>query len=202
MDWLPEPEPGTPICLGFDGSDVDDWTALRAETREGFQFTPRYGPDSAPTIWNPARFEGKVPRLEVDAAIAEVFERFDVRRLYCDPPRWETDVDRWALQFGEERVIAWETYRTKQMHEALERFVVDLTEKRLHHDGCPLTAINFANARAVPARGSAGRYILGKPSQAQKIDAAMASILAHEAAADVRASGWADQTDRRMFVFR
>jgi hypothetical protein len=51
--WLPNPPDGTEVCLGFDGSDVDDWTALRAETFEGFQFTPRFLGDR-PTIWNPA----------------------------------------------------------------------------------------------------------------------------------------------------
>lgn len=197
MDWLPEPEPGTPICIGFDGSDVDDWTALRAETLEGFQFTPRYGPDRRPTIWNPAEWGGRVPRDEVDVAMGEVFERFDVSRAYFDPPRWETDVDRWALAHGEERVIEWATYRSRQMYDALNRFVVDLTAGRIRHDGCPLTALNIANARKIAKPGD--RYILGKPSQAQKIDVAMASVLAHEAAADARAAGWSAEPAQTYF---
>lgn len=190
MRWLPEPEPGTAICLGFDGSDVDDWTALRAETRDGFQFTPRYGPDKRPTIWNPAEWDGRVPRDQVDTAVAEVFERFEVDRFYADPPRWETDVDRWALQYGKRHVIEWATYHTKQMHEALERFMVDLSAGRITHDGCPLTALHLGNARKVAKAGD--RYLLGKPSQPQKIDAAMATVLAHEAASDARAAGWAE----------
>ena len=60
--WLPDgawvgaagkdfPPRGAEIALGFDGSDSDDWTALRAEVVEtGLQFTPRYGPDSRPSI--------------------------------------------------------------------------------------------------------------------------------------------------------
>lgn len=197
MDWLPEPAEGTAICLGFDGSDVDDWTALRAETLDGFQFTPRYGPDRRPTIWNPAEWNGRVPRDEVDVAIGEVFKRFTVARFYCDPPRWETDVDRWTLEHGEDRVVEWPTYRTRQMHDALNRFVVDLTAGRLKHDGCPLTALNIANARKVAKPGD--RYILGKPTQNQKIDVAMASVLAHEAAADARAAGWTDEPTNTYF---
>jgi hypothetical protein len=46
------------ISLGFDGSFSGDWTALRAETRSGHRFTPTYGPDARPTIWNPAEWEG------------------------------------------------------------------------------------------------------------------------------------------------
>ena len=68
--WLPEPIPGTPIALGFDGSDVDDWTALRAETLGGHQFTPRYR-DGRPTIWMPSEWSGRIPRAEVLAALRE-----------------------------------------------------------------------------------------------------------------------------------
>lgn len=186
--WLPEPPEGTAVCLGFDGSDIDDWTALKAETVDGLIFTPRYGLDRKPTIWNPKALpDGRVPRSEVDDAVREAFERYEVERFYADPPRWETDVDRWATEHGEDRVVEWATYRSKQMHEALERFVTDLSSGRITHDGCPLTALNMANARKVT---KAMRYVLGKPANHQKIDVAMASVLAHEAAADARAEGW------------
>lgn len=201
MDWLPEPEPGTSICAGFDGSDVDDWTALRAETREGFQFTPRYGPNAEPTIWNPAASPGeRISREQVSIALAEVFDKFRVSRLYCDPPRWETDIEEWALRFGEESVIEWPTYRPKQMHEALERFLTDIQAGRLRHDGCPLTAANIGNARKIASKLSE-RYVLGKPAQTQKIDAAMASVLAHEAAADSRAAGWLEKSESKLIFF-
>ena len=45
------------------------------------------------------------------------------------------------------------------------------------------------NARKIPQRKG---YTLGKPSQHQKIDVSVTSILAHEAASDVRAEGWPD----------
>lgn len=195
--WLPEPPEGTRVCLGFDGSDFDDWSALKAETSDGLIFTPRYGPDRLPTIWNPKEWpEERTPRGQVHDAVAEVFERYDVARFYCDPPRWETDVDQWATEFGMDRVVEWPTYRPKQMHEALERFVTDLQAGRVTHDGCPLTSQHMANARKATR---ASRYILGKPSNHQKIDAAMATVLAHEAAADARTAGWG-RKDSRMFV--
>lgn len=195
--WLPEPPEGTRVCLGFDGADFDDWSALKAETSDGLIFTPRYGPDRLPTIWNPKEWpEERTPRGQVHDAVAEVFERYDVARFYCDPPRWETDVDQWATEFGMDRVVEWPTYRPKQMHEALERFVTDLQAGRVTHDGCPLTSQHMANARKATR---ASRYILGKPSNHQKIDAAMATVLAHEAAADARTAGWG-RKDSRMFV--
>lgn len=177
------------ICLGFDGSDVDDFSALRAETMDGWQFTPTYGPDHLPTIWNPAEWGGRTPRGEVHAAVEQMFSEHTVVRMYCDPPLWSTEIEQWALRYGEKTVLHWETYRPKQMFEALSRFVTDLQTGAMTHDGCPITANHVSNARKVPKPGM--RYLLGKPHGAyhQKIDAAMASVLAHEAAADCRAAG-------------
>ena len=45
------------------------------------------------------------------------------------------------------------------------------------------------------------KYILGKPSEHQKIDITMADVLAHEAAADMRADGWSDEPESDQMVF-
>ena len=173
----------TQIVLGFDGSDVDDWTALRAETRDGYQFTPTVA--GLPTIWNPAAYGGQVPRLEVGAAIDEVFTFFDVVRMYGDPPGWESEMDAWAEKYGEKRVIRWETYRPVQMHSAAERLLTDVAKQDsdFTHDGCETTKIHVRNARKAPRPNL--RYVLAKASQQQKIDACVASIIVHEAAGDV-----------------
>ena len=55
------------------------------------------------------------------------------------------------------------------------------------------------NTRKLALRGD--RYTLGKPSQQQKIDAAVTSVLAHEAASDERAAGWPDVVDTRVICF-
>ena len=45
--------------------------------------------------------------------------------------------------------------------------------------------------------------MLGKPAEHQKIDIAMADILAHEAASDMRALGWDGKSmASKVFVFR
>jgi len=200
VTWLPEPPPGTAICLSFDGSDFNDWTVIRAETRAGHLFTPRYGPNRLGTSWNPAEWDGLVPRGEVTAAVDELMSRFKVARMYCDPPRWETDIENWALEHGEEIVQQWPTYRPTPMHSALERFRADLAERRITHDGCPVTALHIGNARMLAKPRD--QYGLGKPSDAQKIDAAVGVVLAHEAACDVRAAGWPDPVDTRILCFR
>lgn len=182
---------GARIVLGFDGSDVDDWTAIRAETLDGYQFTPVYGPDRRPCIWDPAEWEGQVPRLEVDAAFREMFDRYDVVRAYLDPPYWTSEVAAWQALFGEKRVTEWHTNRVVQMHAACEQLLTDVTKKdsTFRHDGCEMTSIHVRNARKA-ARPS-NRYVLRKASVKQKIDVAVTSVLAHEAAQDAIAAGQA-----------
>jgi hypothetical protein len=186
--------PMTRIVLGFDGSDVDDWTAIRAETMTGYQFTPVYGPDDDPTIWNPADYDGQVPRAQVRAAMDQLMRRYDVVRLYADPPYWDTEVDEWVDLYGEERVIRWHTRRIIQMFSAAERLKTDVLKRNsagaaFTHDGCEITVQHIANTR-MAARPS-DRYVLRKASPAQKIDATIPSILAHEALGDVIAAGLA-----------
>ncbi|MGA4989881.1 hypothetical protein [Nonomuraea bangladeshensis] len=180
---------GTLIVLGFDGSDVDDWTGIRAETADGYQFTPTYGPDKVPTVWDPAAFGGQVPRLEVSAAVDELMERFQVVRLYADPPDWKSEIDSWVEQYGDKVVIRWATYRPVQMHAACERLLVDVgkADSPFTHDDCPTTAIHVRNTRKAPRPGQ--RYVLAKASQTQKIDLTVCSVLAHEAYGDALAAG-------------
>lgn len=194
---------GTRIVLGFDGSDLDDWTAIRAETLDGYQWTPTYGPRSLPTIWDPADWGGQVPRLEVDAAVDELMTRFDVVRFYGDPPYWESEMDAWAARYGERRVVRWYTNRIVQMHAACERLLTDVVkaDSAFRHDGCEQTSLHVRNAQTAARPG--GRYVLRKPGPAQKIDIAVTSVVTHEAAGDAIAAGLAKpRKSGRMIVFK
>lgn len=205
--WLPAPERGTAVCGGFDGSENNDWTAIKLETRDGLIFTPRYGPDRRPTWWNPAEWGGRIPRDQVSVAWAEIVETYDVGRVYCDPgfrdeSSWETEIEEWATEHGEDVFVPWVmagSTRISPVFAALKRFEADLEHGRIRHDGCPTTTTHMGNARKL-AR-SADRYILGKPSQEQKIDLAVTTVLAHEAACDMRAAGWTDPVDTRVICW-
>jgi hypothetical protein len=194
-------EDKTAAVLALDGSDTEDWTAIRAETQNGYQFTPTYGPDQRPAVWNPADYGGQVPRLEVDAAVDELFRRYRIVRLYGDPPYWETELDTWAAKYGDGRVVRWETYRPVQMHAAAERLLTDVVkaDSDFAHDGCPITGVHVANARKAARPG--GRYVLAKASPTQKIDACVTSIICHEAAGDVTAAGlWPSRRSGKVVV--
>lgn len=187
------------VSIGFDGSRSSDWTALRCETADGYRFTPTYGPDDRPTFWNPAEWGGRIPRDEVKAAVSELFGRYKVARMYVDPRHWETQADEWATEHGEDVVVQWPTNQISRMFDALLRYLEDSAGQLTTHDGDATAKLHALAARKLAKPGD--KYILGKPAENQKIDILMADILAHEAAADMRALGWTE-VDNRMFVYR
>jgi hypothetical protein len=186
------------IALGFDGSESEDWTGFRAETMDGYGFTPTYGPDRLPTIWDPKQHGGRIPRTEVAAALDELMRRYRVVRLYADPRDWATEIEGWALAYGGKIVFEWPTNRITAMHDCLVRFVTDLSTGALTTDPDPVTARHVGNARKLARPGE--RYILGKPTEHQKIDMAMCAALAHEARCDAVAAGQGREPSRRRVV--
>jgi hypothetical protein len=198
--------PRTKVCLGFDGSDNDDYTGIRLETLDFHQFTPRYGQALLPTVWKPQDWGGRIPRREVMAAFRDIANQFQLVRGYADPEMWETEIDELAAELGEKRLIKWGTNRITVMHASLERFRVDVTseDSRFTTDDDPETVSAIGNA-VVRARGldkltKRRVYILGKPTEHQKIDLAMSSVLAHEAVCDAIAAG-ANAEDPESYVY-
>ena len=108
--------------------------------------------------------------------------------MYCDPQDWRSEIGEWGLKYSSDHVFEWPTNSVKRMYQALRRFEVDLANGRISHDGCPLTGVAVANAKKIAKPGQ--MYVLGKPEDHQKIDPAMATVLAHEAAMDTHAAGW------------
>lgn len=186
----------TPIVVGFDGSDTDDWTAIRCETVDGYQFTPQF-PDGKLMIWNPARHGGYTPRGEIKAAIAYLFATYRVERVYADPYLFQSEIDEWSAAHGEKVVFRWATNRSRPMAEALERFRTDVLSGAIRHDGCPITSKHIENAHA--DRKPAGVLIRkDKHISPNKIDSVMSSALAHEAAYDAKADGWGGGPRRKL----
>lgn len=200
-------KPRTRICLGFDGSDADDLTGIRAETLDQHQFTPRYGADRKLTLWDPSDWQGRVPRSEVMAAFRELAVEYEIVRAYMDPPFWESEIDTLAAELGEKVFLRWYTNRPSQMHASLERFRTDVynTESAFSHDGDETVAVHLRNAviRAgtVDPVTKIRKYTIGKPERHQKIDYAMSSVLAHEAVMDAVASGALNQAPNENYVY-
>jgi hypothetical protein len=183
--------PRTRVCGGFDGSDNNDWTAIRLETLDQYQFTPKYkvGDEDRPAMWIPARWGGRIPRAEVMTAFDWIEANFEVVRFYLDPHMWESEIDTLAAKYGEKKYLKWPTNQVGRMHGALERMLSDITnvDSSWRHDGDKDARTHYRNAvkRARPGE----KYIIGKAAEHQKIDIAMSGTLAHEATMDAIAAG-------------
>lgn len=178
------------ITLGFDGARWRDATSLvGTEILTGHQFLLG--------MWErPLNLEDwEVPAEEVDAAVADAFQRWDVWRLYADPPYWETQVAEWAGRYGEQKVLEWWTNRVKAMAYAIKGFSNAMLSGDLSHDGNPHLARHIGNAcrRKVPQHDDQGIQMWTiykeQPESPHKIDGAMAAILSWEARSDALTAG-------------
>jgi len=199
MRWneLAKPEfivpSGEMITLGFDGARFRDSTALvGTHILSGHQFLLG--------LWeHPQGIENwEVPEEEVQMAVEAAFERWDVWRMYCDPPYWETHVAKWAGQWSEKRVFNWWTNRYKPMAFAIRSYANAMASGELSHDGNPGLSRHIGNAIRKPLNMRDEQdqrlWVMTKErhDSPHKIDAAMAGCLAWEARCDALTAGVGD----------
>jgi hypothetical protein len=174
---------GEQIALGFDGSLTDDHSALiGCRISDGYVFTLG--------VWDPEKYKGEAPRGEIDRAVRDTFERYDVVAFFSDLHPWESYVDRWALELGGKLCayahgkhrIAWDM-RSRQKEftlEGAERTHNEITERAFRHDGDARVRQHVHNARRRP---NAWGVSFGKEHREsrRKVDALAALILARMA---------------------
>ena len=183
-----KPPTGTEIGMGFDGSISRDATVLRGCTADGYSFliAAWVRPAGAADDW-------RVPREEVHDAIDTAFARYPVGLLLCDPPKWETEVEQWAAKYGEDaegkpRVQALDTNQARRFAPAVDRWLTANREGGHTHDADPLTDAHVKAAHLRKVRiaddddDGRTRYVLIKGDDRGRIDAAVADVLAYEAA--------------------
>ena len=171
------PPAGTAVVLGFDGSYSGDSTALVGATLGPNPYLFVVGCWERPE----GREEWLVPREEVRAAVANAFERWQVREFACDPPGWYREMDEWAEAYGGKVVLRYQTNNARFMAEACSRFYSAVTTKQVTHDADPRLARHLANA--VIKETPAGSYITKEShSSPKKIDLAVAAVIAHDRA--------------------
>jgi phage terminase large subunit-like protein len=182
---------GDQITLGFDGSKSDDQSALMA-CRISDGFVARIGiwdPESPMYAKRPQRF-----RDDIDAAVRQSFERYDVVGFFSDVHPWESYITQWNTDLGTEKGhelcvaatrdnrIGWDM-RARQKDFTLngaEWTHDEILEKGFHHDGDKLVRQHVMNARRRP---NAWGVSFGKEHREsnRKIDALPALILARMA---------------------
>ncbi|MGC4946183.1 terminase [Streptomyces sp. DT224] len=214
--WLSQPEvraasdldrvvePGDRIVLGFDGSrkrsrGVTDATALiGCRLSDGHLFT--IGVWEQPQNWRPGPDgEGwQVPVVEVLAAVHEAFATYDVIGMYADPAKWESHVADWEAAYGPRLKVQstrnhpiewWMTGgRSTLIVRALEKFHTALTERELTIDGAAALVRHLLNSRRRKTR-SGIQIMKENPDSPNKIDAAVAAVLAWQCRLDAIAKG-------------
>lgn len=197
------------ITLGFDGSrkrnnDVTDATALIAcRVSDGHVFEPL-----TKSVWEqPTGAAGKdwrVPAGEVDRAVDEIFRRYRVVGFYADPAKWESYVAQWEARHGAKLKVKatrsnpiewWITGgRARQMVAALESFLNAVVTEEMTHDGSFTLTRHILNARRRESR-SGIQIAKENPDSPNKIDAAVAAVLAWQARVDAVAAGLANESN-------
>lgn len=163
------------VVLAFDGSASGDSTALIGCTLDGHVFVEG--------LWeNPGDPRWRVPRADVDAAVAMAFEKYDVVELAADPWGWRTEIESWAKRHGEKRVLEWNTAAAQRMAPATDRLYQAVVTGNVTHDGDARLSKHLAHC--VAKRTPMGDLVSkDKKNSPRKIDAAVGAIIAFERAA-------------------
>lgn len=169
-------EPGERITMAFDGSASGDSTALVGCTVSNPHMF-------IIGLWeNPGDPRWRVPRSEVDEAIAAAFATYDVVELAADPWGWRTELEGWAKRHGERRVLEWNTAHAQRMAPATDRMFQAVSTGTVTHDGDERLAKHISHCVA-KATALGDLISKDKRNSPRKIDAAVAAIVALDRAA-------------------
>jgi hypothetical protein len=213
--WLSAPEwntcfeakdiqPGDEITLGFDGSrkrsrGVTDATGLigcRVSDGHIFEIRVWEQPDG------PAGEGWEIPTAEVDFEVRKAFETYNVVGMFADPARWESYIATWESEYGKKlkvkssvnHPIEWwmSGNRSYLVVRAVEQFHNAVVDKELTHDGGLALTRHVLNARR--RVGRSGLTIAKEhPDSRNKIDAAVAAVLAYQARLQALSKGEASK---------
>lgn len=183
---------GAKVVAGFDGARLRDSTALVVtELATGTQeLWGLWEQDLDDPDW-------ETPADEVDQTVDEVFRRFDVWKLYGDPPYWTTELGVWAGRH-KGRVQEWWTSNLKTSAHAVRAYTEAMHSGAVgwspdHHMASDLTR-HIGNAGRKELRNilddrGEPMHILAKIHKDRKLDAAMAGLLSWQAYLDAHKAG-------------
>lgn len=206
---------GDLVTLGFDGSrgrakGKPDATALiGCRVSDGHLF--ELGVWEAGEV--PAEWEDWEPPLpEIEAAIRSAFSRFTVAGFYADPAKdWRSHVNAWEAEYGGKVKVKarrdhpfewWMTGgRSSLVQSAVEQLEGAIRNKDASLSGEFRLTQHLLNARR---RLSHGKLALGKENDysPNKIDAAVAAVLAWQARLDALAAGVVKTREKKTYSAR
>jgi hypothetical protein len=188
-------EDGAQVALGFDGSRWDDHTGLIAIDSTGLIEVVGH--------WVAGDMDPDDLVASVNSTLEDAFKRFKVARMYADPPKWESDIARWAQRHDPKRVLPWDT-RTRQMQFAIDRFALELRSGELGHTGDKTLVAHLLNAVTHETRvelddtGRTGVKLAKVHNHSSdKIDLGVAAVVAAQARRDAIKAGQMKLGERR-----
>jgi hypothetical protein len=199
--WDRQARPGTSIpdaervVIGVDGARfVDALAVVATDVKTGFQWPLG--------IWERPGWAGddyEHPMDEVDGAVSDAFERYDVWRVYIDPGSQYANIapvmERWQGRWGEKKIQAWMMNRPKPTAYMVRGYVSAIMTGDLTHDGDERMRAHVQNARRkmtnVYDEDGHQMFVLSKeaPNSPAKIDAVAAGALSWQARGDAIAAG-------------
>ncbi len=201
---------GEEITLGFDGSrkrskGVTDATALiGCRVSDGYLFEIR--------VWEqpdgPAGEDWSIPVADVDFEVRKAFEMYKVVGMFADPAKWESYIAQWESDFGRNLKVKssqahpiewWMTgNRSYLVVRAIEQFANAVLDKELVHSGDLALTRHVLNARRRVGRSGVS-IAKENPDSRNKIDAAVAAVLAYQARLQALSKG---EATKNTFVPR
>jgi phage terminase large subunit-like protein len=174
-------EPDEQVVLAFDGSWTNDSTAIvgiGVESKHIFVVDAWERPPEA-QAW-------VVPSDEVERSLFDALDTYNVVEVACDPAYWREHLQQWAESGAP--IVEWPPTATR-MTPATREFYTAVIEDRLTHDGDPRLARHVANA-VLKTDWKGSRIV--KQQYGQKIDLAVAAVMAHSRALTYEDSGSAE----------
>jgi hypothetical protein len=184
------PEPGALIGIGVDGARYEDALAIvGTEIATGFQWPVG--------IWERPASAGhdyEHPFGEVDAAMQDAFERFNVWRVYIDPQYIDYLVEIWQGRWGDKRIFEWLTNRLRPACWMVRNYTDAMTSGDVSHVGDEIFTSHVRNAvrrkQNVYDEDHHKMHTICKdrPNSPRKIDGAMAGAMSWECRGDAIAA--------------
>jgi hypothetical protein len=181
---------GAFVAVGFDGSRRNDSTGfVVTDIKTGLQYVAGVWekPDSIE--------EWEVPASDVSDTLADIVFRFEMWRLYGDPPYWTEEMATWATLYPD-RVVEFWTNQQRRMAYTIRAYL-----EALDSGACRIAGTDQQVATMMRHFGNAGKKELnivddqGKPLYvmchadgrlADKYDLAMAGCLSWAACLEAR----------------
>lgn len=163
-------ELGAEICVGFDGSLNEDSTGIVA-------IDVNTGVTDILYKWekNPLDENWAVDRDDVNSAVEEMFDKYNVQLMFCDPSYYETEIADWARAHrGKVERIPPTRVRMGPMS---QQWKSDVFAKVIKHNGNPRLTAHVMNAIETEAMTPRKE----KRGSLKKIDFLMCAILANGA---------------------